>query len=366
MLWLALFLAVLAAPSASGQTGNNVLLVVNRFSPISREIGEYYQHRRKVPSSNICRLALDPDETITRETFEIGVAKPVEKCLAKASKTHRIIYIATTKGVPLRVRGSGGQLGDAAAVDSELTLLPRRLAGEDPPLPGGLRNPFFGKQFLEFDPDAFKMLLVTRLTGYTLDDVKRMIDRSLQAKNAGFFVVDSTPDGMAAGNQWLEAAARALPATRVQIDRERAVKYNAKGVIGYASWGSNDKQRIRDKRRELGFEWLPGAIATEYVSTNGRTFEEPPLDWHPAGWDEKELYHGGAPQSLTGDLIREGATGALGHVYEPYLDATPRPQYLFAAYYEGRTLAESYYLAISKLSWMNVVVGDPLCRLGPP
>ena len=367
MLWLALFLAAFAAPNLSAQTGDNVLLVVNRFSPISRQIGEYYQRRRSVPATNVCRLALEPDETISRETFEIGVAKPVEKCFTKASKTNKIVYVATTKGVPLRVRGSGGgRLTDAAAVDSELTLLPRRLAGEKLPLPRGLRNPFFGKKFLDFDPDQFRIVLVTRLTGYTFEDVRGMIDRSFEAKNVGFFVLDSTPDGNKAGNGWLEAAARALPGTRVQIDRERAVKYDAKGVIGYASWGSNDKQRIRDRRRDLNFEWLPGAIATEYVSSDGRTFTEPPADWRPVGWDEKELFHGGSPQSLTGDFIREGATGASGHVYEPYLDATPRPLYLFTAYYEGKTLAESYYLAISNLSWMNVVVGDPLCRLGPP
>ena len=49
--------------------------------------------------------------------------------------------------------------------------------------------------------------------------------------------------------------------------------YGEKQVIAYASWGSNDPNR---KQRHLGFEWLPGAIATEYVSTNGRTFAKPP------------------------------------------------------------------------------------------
>ena len=34
------------------------------------------------------------------------------------------------------------------------------------------------------------------------------------------------------------------------------------------------------------------------------------------------------------------------------------------AYYQGRNLAESYYLAIRGLSWQNIVVGDPLCAIG--
>jgi len=42
------------------------------------------------------------------------------------------------------------------------------------------------------------------------------------------------------------------------------------------------------------------------------------------------------------------------------------PDLLFAAYYSGRNLAESFYLAIRSLSWQNIVVGDPLCSLGSP
>jgi uncharacterized protein (TIGR03790 family) len=59
-------------------------------------------------------------------------------------------------------------------------------------------------------------------------------------------------------------------------------------------------------------------------------------------------------------------TGASGHVAEPYLAFTQRPDRLFPAYYGGRNLAESYYLSIPALSWQNVVIGDPLCSLGPP
>ena len=74
----------------------------------------------------------------------------------------------------------------------------------------------------------------------------------------------------------------------------------------------------------------------------------------------------GSPQSLTADYIHDGATGASGHVYEPFLGYTPRPNILLPAYYRGRNLAESYYLSIPALSWMNIVIGDPLCKLGPP
>ena len=77
-------------------------------------------------------------------------------------------------------------------------------------------------------------------------------------------------------------------------------------------------------------------------------------------------FFAGSPQSLAADYILEGATGASGHVDEPYLSMTPRPDLLLPAYYRGRNLAESYYLAIPALSWQNIVLGDPLCSLGKP
>jgi uncharacterized protein (TIGR03790 family) len=112
--------------------------------------------------------------------------------------------------------------------------------------------------------------------------------------------------------------------------------------------------------------WLPGGVATEYVSTNGRTFMEPPASWNIGKWGLTRGYWAGSPQSLAADWIRAGATAVTGHVYEPYLSLTPRPEELFLAYVvEGRTLVESYFRATPAVSWMNILVGDPLCRLKP-
>jgi uncharacterized protein (TIGR03790 family) len=141
------------------------------------------------------------------------------------------------------------------------------------------------------------------------------------------------------------------------------VLYDQSDVIGYASWGSNDRNR---HQRFLGFHWLPGAIMTEYVSTNARTFARPPENWNIGTWDNQKTWFVGSPQSMTADYILEGATGANGNVDEPYLIMNPRPDFLLPAYYHGRNLAESYYLAMRALSWQEIVIGDPLCSLGNP
>ena len=106
----------------------------------------------------------------------------------------------------------------------------------------------------------------------------------------------------------------------------------------------------------MGLSFVNGAIGGMFVSTDGRTFREPHPTWKPAVTGSTT---GG--QSLVGDLIREGITGVVGHVAEPYLDAIVRPQILFPAYLAGFNLAESFYMAMPFLSWQDIVVGDPLC-----
>jgi len=155
-------------------------------------------------------------------------------------------------------------------------------------------------------------------------------------------------------------AAMLLPPERVILDTRPDVLYDQQDVIGYASWGSNDAHR---DRRWSGFHFLPGAIVTEYVSSNARTLKRPPENWTFTGSAEREHFFGGSAQSLSADYIHEGATGVSGNVFEPYLNACVRPEYLFPAYLHGRNLAESYYLALPYLSWQGVIFGDPLCTL---
>lgn len=350
---------------AMPQSADNVLVVVNGASSISRTIGEYYARRRAVPMRNVCRIHAPLAEEISRDQYNRLVAAPVAACLRSRGLIESVLYIVTTSEVPLKIRGTDGPGGDAASVDSELSLLYPDLHGRPHPLPGHVPNPFFDARDKKFAHPQFPIYLVTRLAGYDFADVKGMVDRALQAANRGKFVIDMKSGDDTPGNDWLRDAAILLPKDRVIFDPSPEVLYNQKDVIGYASWGSNDPHR---KQRLLHFEWLPGAIATEYVSTDARTFARPPEDWNISTWDAKDrgLWFAGSPQTMTADYIHEGATGASGHVYEPYLVLTPRPDLVLPAYYRGRNLAESYYLGIRGLSWQNIVVGDPLCSIGPP
>ena len=354
---------VLACCSALlAQSGENVLLVVNRADALSRRIADYYVSRRSIPLKNVCKLNIpEAHEEISWDDYVEQIERPIARYLAKAQLREQILYIVTTMGVPLKVAGGGqGPGAEYCAVDSELALLYGKMKGTHFPRAGLVNNPFYRQKDEPFTHARFPIYLVTRLAGYDFDDVKGIVDRSLAARNRGKFILDLKSHDDDVGNNWLRTAALLLPADRVVLEESAKVVTGEKDVIGYAGWGSNDPNR---HQRNLGFEWLPGAIVTEFVSSDGRTFQRPPAAWTIGAWQDQAHWFAGSPQTLTADYIHEGATGCSGHVYEPFLEFTPHPDYLFPAYFHGRNLAESYYLAIPGLSWQNIVIGDPLCKL---
>ncbi len=349
-----------AAANVVGQGPDNVLVVVNDNSALSKTIGEYYVRRRAIPLAQVCHLRVSADEEIARPDYDKSIAVPIAKFLQDHKLVEKILYIVTTAGVPLRIQGD---TLNVAAVDSELALLYTDIKMGPHRVPGSVPNPFYGHRADKFSHPEFPIYMVTRLAAYDFEGVKGMIDRALVAKNRGKFVIDAKTSYLRQGDDWLHQAAKMLPKDRVIEDASSTVLYDVKDVIAYAAWGSNDPNR---HKRFVGFQWLPGAIATEFVSSDGRTFQRPPEKWNISTWKTPELWFAGSPQSLAADYLLEGATGVSGHVAEPYLHMCPHPDILLPAYYSGRNLAESYYLSMPGLSWQNVIAGDPLCSLGKP
>lgn len=364
LLHLSIISLLFALPSRlTATTPDRVAIVVNTRSAASREIAEYYVQRRSIPRANVCLIQTSEEETVSRETYTREIEQPLSRWLQSRKLSDKVLYLVTTLGVPLRVQGKTRIDGDNASVDSELTLLYSVMQGRRTNLPGAIDNPFFAEQQSPFDHKRFPIYLVTRLAAYTVPEVKSAIDRGLKAQNRGKVVIDLRVTDQP-GDEWLRRAAAKIPKDRLILDQTHTPLYDHQDVIAFVSWGSNDPNR---KQRRSGFGWLPGAIVSEFVSTNGRTFQRPPEKWTSSdNWRDTRGFFAGSPQSLSADYISEGATGVSGHVDEPYLQATPRPELLLPAYLGGRNLAESFYLAMPALSWQNIVIGDPLCRLSSP
>jgi uncharacterized protein (TIGR03790 family) len=358
------------APPAAAQDPRNVLLILNEANADSVRIGAHYAKRRSIPGENVLRLRAPVSDEIDRRDFERTIEGPIAGWISSHGAQDQILYVVLTKGIPLRIAGSGNAAATTtASVDSELALLYRKLTGTPVPPTGPLPNPYYlGDRELTdaklFSHAAADIYLVSRLDGFTVEDVIGLIDRGAEPGKKGTFVLDqrATMLGDKSGDAWLATAAKRLTAAglgdAVVLDSSSDVLKGHKQVLGYYSWGSNDPA-IKDRR--FGHEFVPGALAAMFVSTDARTLNRPPSSWSLGTWPDTSTHFAGSPQSLTGDLIAEGATGVAGHVAEPFLGAAIRPQILFPAYVRGFNLIEAFYLAMPYVSWQTVVIGDPLC-----
>jgi uncharacterized protein (TIGR03790 family) len=369
--FLGLWLAAPVVPVAA-QTAENVAVVINDASPESKQIGEYYIKARGIPAANVIRLQTTTDEAIQPAAFLTTIQAPIAASLARNNSHDRILYIVLTKGIPLRVLGTGGPEGTVASVDSELTLLYRRMVGRNVLARGKIANPYYqgarpigeAKAFTHRDHDIY---LVSRLDAFTVEEAISLIVKAGQPSRDGRVVLDQR-DALVnrTGEDWMALAAQNLTkdgfGSRVTLETTPKPARGISPVIGYFSWGSTDPQ---NRVRVTKMDFSPGALAATFVSTDARTFKEPPAEWMPTNVNDRAQFFGGSPQSLVGDLIREGATGVAGQVSEPYLESAVRPDVLFPAYLSGFNLIESFYLAIPHLSWQTVVIGDPLCAPFP-
>ena len=353
VVFIPLVIIVLTASISVAQTNyDDVLVVINSNSPISEQVGTYFASTRNIPASNIARVNVPTSEEIDTAAFS-SLRSQLEGFITSKGLTNQINYIVTTKGMPLAVnRGNTfSSSSPSSSVESELTLILGSYSnniGQN-----GIVFSSYYYQNAHFSRATYGIYLVTRLDGYSYDEIKGLIDRG--GPNRAFsttgskFVFDQDPDwnSILPGLNNSMASAQTILASKglnSQLDQTTTYLTNQSVVMGYASWGSNDHYAsLYTQYAKPQNTWGAGAIAETYVSTSGRTFTSPPT-------------YG---QSLVADLVTEGITGVKGYVYEPYSFAMAIVSVLFDRYTGGYNLAESYYMASRSLSWMDVVIGDP-------
>ena len=227
----------------AGADYSDVLLIMNNNSAISKEIGEYFLGYH---DPHVLYVDTPAKETISRAEFD-DVRGQIEDHLQQSGLEDSINYILTTKGVPLRVSGDG-----KAAFDSELTLILGQYSG-DIGGSGYRYNPYYNSN-IPFSRSMYDIYLVCRLTAYTVDEVKSLIDRSVNASDlevamelaGGQVVLDVDPgrDGGSyeVGNDWMRNAAGILEPRGYDVNLDTTTYFlrQEENVSMYASWGSND------------------------------------------------------------------------------------------------------------------------------
>lgn len=241
------------------------------------------------------------------------------------------------------------------------------------------------------------MMLVSRLDGHTVASVRGMIDRAqaivydtendvvlLDASNSdnianptanaeldnqggppftaiyGGDDYERTRDQMLADGRWLESRViydqfGGQFYVGPRIEYQNVVVSVMQPLALLASFGANhggsypataSGQSASNTYAE-SFNYANGAIFNTVESYNGRAFGG--------------LGPGGTNQEQAADFLAAGGTLAIGHVWEPLAATIPDNEQLAANFLRGRmTWVEAAWSSIGSLSWMHIVLGDPL------
>ncbi len=357
------------------------VVVYNRSDPASRDLAKYYAERRGIPFSQVLGLECPPEEEISRDQYLVRIEAPIrdaftkrgwwtiernadgQRFVARANKR----FVALIRGVPLKIRPDektanrapprdvppGSSLAtllshNEASVDSELAAL-FSLLNDYPAL---LNNPYFRRFTRIFDvPPSQGPLLVCRLDGPSDADVRRMIDDGIATERSGLWgwaCIDARniQDGeYKEGDDWMREVAALMRRQGIPVLFDNAPEVLPAGfpltdTAIYYGWYAGS---VTGPFSDAGFRFVPGAVAVHLHSFSAVTIRD-------------------ASQAWVAPLLAAGATASAGNVYEPYLSLTLNLSVFQDRLMSGFTLAEAAYTAHRGLSWMGIIVGDPLYR----
>jgi uncharacterized protein (TIGR03790 family) len=370
---LVLVLALVRYLPAEQPLAPSTIVLYNRGAPDSADLAKFYAQQRGIARDHLIALSCPVQEEISREEYDATIANPLRATFEKhrwwklrESAEERksvmatsIRFVAVMKGVPLKIRPSSNPYpGDEpaagpvtsrneASVDSELSVL----GAFSSQISGATSNPYFQsfRAIADFQNPA--LLLVCRLDAPTAATVRRMIADTIVAEKNGLWgraYIDAAHNlsgGLQIGDEWLAEIQQQFRRVGVPVVYEDTPAifpegYPMSDCALYYGWYTNN---VAGPFMRSDFRFITGAVAVHIHSFSASTLRDPNASW-------------------VGPLVSRGAVASLGNVYEPYLSLTTHLNTFNDRLLHGFTFAESAYMATPALSWMNVMVGDPLYR----
>jgi uncharacterized protein (TIGR03790 family) len=389
-----------------GDPFRELLVVYNASIPESEDLMEYYcssRNGRLISPAQILGLPLGGEQAnVDRPTYEAAIRDPIKTFITDNNLTDQIKYNLLFKGVPYRIAGSedfdgsDGITATASSVDSELCTL---FDDDQYPYEAWLWNGPLNYNFepqaqglylkgdVDFSPNTFQLrshdnnqmytlnYLVGRMSAYTFDNAKEIVDRSITADTSGtgWAILDSRPAQY--GNlldTMVDPVYKAVGDVDSGYDLLSKAGFNAfqditfdlidythptvpagaaDNVLAYCSWGVHSGFGSSYILDTLGFTYRPGAVFMSYESYNGVSYEESSLTSHPG-------------QGQLCDFLYTGGTVGIGNTWEPYTDGVGDERWVMDRYINhGDRWIEAAYKGLRMLSWMEIVTGDPLCKV---
>lgn len=367
---LVLVLGLVRDVRAEPSLADSTIVVYNKTIPESVALAKFYAQQRGIARDHLVGLTCSGEEEINRVEYAETIAGPLRETFEKNGwwRIHEsaegavvtassIRFVAVIKGVPLKVHSTPdpgdphgpdpiGNRNDAS-VDSELTVL----AGGGRRISGFIPNPYFKSFRAIGDFDDIGLLLVCRLDAPSPATVRQMIVDAIAAEKKGLWgraYVDgahNTGQGLVMGDQWLTEITQQLHKAGIPTVYDAAPEvfpetYPITDCALYYGWYAAS---VAGPFARPDFRFMPGAVAVHIHSFSAHTLRDPNADW-------------------VGPLVSKGAAASMGNVYEPYLQLTSQLDIFNDRLLHGFTFAESAYMSMRGLSWMSVMVGDPLYR----
>lgn len=331
---------------------SQVLLLVNKDTPVSSEVAEMYQKVRGTPKGNILQLSLQTNREITRELYRSRVVAPVKRYLQENVSVRCLV---TTSGVPYAIRSSPGK-EDGAAFDNELASV---LRDEPKDLNGWQSNPLFLREQNQLgitDPRKLNMVYVARLDGPDLKTVTRMVEDAIAVEKMG---LQGPVFGDARGLDGIAGYAGADASIRQAIDRLSAAGFDSKLDLQEQTW-VQPKGEAGDQAAGAAF-YVGWSKPRDFQDIFGKQgLARGSIAWHVGSAEAANLWE--RNKEWCANLLRRGAAVTLGSVREADVQAFPRGDIFVERLLAGAPIAESYWLALPHISWAMVILGDPLYR----
>jgi uncharacterized protein (TIGR03790 family) len=369
-LWTATLPSTHAAdPSLAEAT----VVIYNKAIPEAAALAKFYAQQRGIARDHLVELDCSVEEEISREEYDTTIATPLRQIFKdrhwwtirqtadneEAVANSSIHFVALIRGMPLKIRPrptpypgddpSAGPVAsrNEASVDSEISILSSFFKH----ISGAVPNPYFQSFRGIGQFEGATLLLVCRLDAPAAPTVRRMITDSVAAEKNGLWgraYVDgshNTAPGYQMGDKWLADVTDQLHKAGVPVVYDDSPATFPEGYpmtdCGlYYGWYAG---QITGPFTRPDFRFIQGTIAVHIHSYSAATLRDPNANW-------------------VAPLIARGAAASLGNVYEPYLQLTAHLDIFNDRLLHGFTLAESAYMSLPGLSWMSVVVGDPLYR----
>jgi tripartite motif-containing protein 71 len=368
----------IGGPSNEGVANPNEVFVVYNSSystdsnsdsvQDSLEIANYYKTARSIPDANVVGISAPTTEAISRSDYDTYIKAGIESALTSAGLENTIKYIVLIYGIPLKIQDTSAVAnnytdinGNYSSVDSAVTLLYQTYSNT-----AQIANPYYNADSAldmtnRFETNTFSTngvvlkYLVTRLDGYTVANVKSMIDRASNADTtgSGYFVLDKYSgtnnfnfDSMSTAHSTLKTMSKNVHPNPYSTGTS-AITTAPGSVVGYTSYGLYAGLPNNYYNNTFHFTYLNGAVASTYESYAAFSMIVPDT-----------TNHGQVAQ-----FIAAGGSGGIGNVYEPYSNAIAEEDIWMASYASGYTWADSAYMSLQYIDWTTVVFGDPLMMI---